>query len=181
MARARIIPPVEVGGRRLHSRGAGTRYHPCVASLVYLDLCCLKRSFDDQRSARIQVETAAVAELVARAERGEIRMVRSPAHTFENDRNPREDRRLATASWLDGASVGVALTEGAAARARELKELGFSPLDALHAAFAEASGAAWLATTDDRMIALGQRHASRLRVKVANPTNLLQELTTGEP
>ena len=50
-------------------------------------------------------------------------MVRSPAHTFENDRNPREDRRLATASWLNGASVEVALTEGATSRARELKEL----------------------------------------------------------
>lgn len=168
------------GGAR-HSRGAGTRYHPFVASLVYLDVCCLKRPFDDQRSARIQVETAAVAELVARAERGEIRMVRSPAHTFENDRNPREDRRLATASWLNGASVDVALTEGATARARELQGLGFTPLDALHAAFAEASGAAWLATTDDQMIALGQRHAARLRVKVANPTHLLLELTEGVP
>ena len=170
-----------MSGSGAHSRSSGTRYHPFVASLVYLDVCCLKRPFDDQRSGRIQVETAAVAELVARAERGEIRMVRSPAHTFENDRNPREDRRLATASWLNGASVEVALTEGATSRARELKELGFTPLDALHTAFAEDSGAAWLATTDDRMIALGQRHAARLRVKVANPTHLLQELTTGKP
>jgi hypothetical protein len=158
-----------------------TRYHELVASLVYLDLCCLKRPFDDQRSARVQLETAAVADLIARAERGEIRLVRSPAHTFENDRNPREDRRLATAAWLDGASVEVALTEGAAARARELGDLGFAPLDALHAAFAEASGAVWLATTDDRMIALGQRHAARLKVKVANPTQFLQQPSRGEP
>jgi predicted nucleic acid-binding protein len=152
-----------------------------VASIVYLDVCCLKRPFDDQRSARVRVETAAVAELVARAERGEIRTVRSPAHTFENDRNPREDRRLATASWLNGASLDVALTDGATARGREINELGFTPLDALHVAFAEASGAAWLATTDDRMIALGQTHSARLRVKVANPTDLLQELARGEP
>ena len=98
-----------------------------MASIVYLDVCCLKRPFDDQRSARIQVETAAVAALIARAEGGAIRLVRSPAH-----------------------------------------------------AFAEESGAVWLATTDDRMITLGQRHAARLRVKVANPTRLLQELTGGE-
>jgi hypothetical protein len=39
-----------------------------VTAIVYLDVCCLKRPFDDQRSARVQVETAAVAELVARAE-----------------------------------------------------------------------------------------------------------------
>jgi predicted nucleic acid-binding protein len=152
-----------------------------MAAIVYLDICCLKRPFDDQRSARVEVETAAVAELVARAERGEIHTVRSPAHTFENDRNPREDRRLATAAWLKGASVEVGVTESATTRARELKELGFTPLDALHAAFAEAAGASWLATTDDRLIALGQRHEARLRVKVANPTHLLQELTRGEP
>ena len=152
-----------------------------MASLVYLDICCLKRPFDDQRSARVQLETAAVADLIARAERGEIRLVRSPAHTFENDRNPREDRRLATASWLNGAGVEVALTEDAAGRARELEDLGFTPLDALHAALAEASGTAWLATTDDGMIALGQRHAAKLRVQIRNPTDLLQELTRGAP
>ena len=148
---------------------------------MYLDLCCLKRPFDDQRAARIQAETAAVAALIARAEGGAIRLVRSPAHTFENDRNPREDRRLATASWLNGAGVEVFLTETTVARARELQGLGFAPLDALHTAFAEESGAAWLATTDDGMIMLGQRHAARLRVKVANPTRLLQELAGGEP
>jgi hypothetical protein len=148
---------------------------------VYLDVCCLKRPFDDQRSERVQVETAAVAELMARAERGEIRLVRSPAHTFENDRNPREDRRLATASWLNGASLDVALTDGSTTRARELKELGFTALDSLHIAFAEASGAGWLGTTDDRMITLAQRQSANLRVKVVNPTHLLQELTRGEP
>jgi len=30
-----------------------------VSEVVYLDLCCLKRPFDDQRSAQIQLETAA--------------------------------------------------------------------------------------------------------------------------
>jgi hypothetical protein len=152
-----------------------------VGPLVYLDICCLKRPFDDQRSTRVQVETAAVADLIGRAERGEIRLVRSPAHTFENDRNPREDRRLATASWLEGASEEVPLTEGVSARARELNDLGFAPLDALHTALAEESGALWLATTDDRMLGLAHRHAAKLRVKVANPTRLLQDLTRGEP
>jgi len=162
-------------------RGAATRYHRIVASLVYLDICCLKRPFDDQRSARVQVETAAVADLIARAERGEIRLVRSPAHTFENDHNPREDRRLATQSWLNGAGVTVDLTDDITARAHELKDHGFTPLDALHAAFAEAAGAVWLATTDDRMLSLAQRPATRLRVRIANPTDVLEAITKREP
>jgi hypothetical protein len=36
-----------------------------VAVLVYLDFCCLKRPFDDQRSPRIQLETTAIAALIA--------------------------------------------------------------------------------------------------------------------
>jgi predicted nucleic acid-binding protein len=168
---------------RLRASGAAgapqTRYHGFVA-LLYLDVCCLKRPFDDQRSARIQAETAAIAALISRAESGELKLVKSPAHTYENDRNPREDRRLATAAWLNGARVEVVLSAGAAARARELQDLGFAPLDALHAAFAEESGADWLATTDDGMVALAREHAKRLRVKMANPIQVLSELTGGE-
>jgi PIN domain-containing protein len=162
-------------------RGAPPRYDRIVSSIIYLDVCCLKRPFDDRRATRVQLETAAGAALIERAERGELRLVRSPAHTFENDRNPREDRRLATASWLNGARVEAALTESAAARARELGGLGFSPLDALHTAFAEEAGAALLATTDDGLIALGQRHREKLRVSITNPTHLLQRLAGGEP
>ena len=150
-----------------------------MSSIVYLDVCCLKRPFDDQRATRVQLETAAVAALIERAEREEIRFVRSPAHTFENDRNPREDRRLATASWLNGARVEVALTESATARARELGRLGFAPLDALHIAFAEEAGADSLATTDDVLLALGQRHREKLHVSITNPTHLLQKLAGG--
>jgi hypothetical protein len=67
-----------------------------VSEIVYLDVCCFKRAFDDQRSTRVQLETAAIAALISYAERERIRLVRSPARVFENDRNPREDRRLAT-------------------------------------------------------------------------------------
>lgn len=148
--------------------------------LVYLDICCLKRPFDDQRSTRVQLETTAIAALVEQAEGGAIRLIRSPAHVFENDRNPREDRRLATALWLDGAHVDVGLTEQAASRARRLVDLGFGALDALHASFAEEAGAAWLATTDDRLIALGERHRETLKVRIVNPTLLLEELRRGE-
>lgn len=148
---------------------------------MYLDVCCLKRPFDDQRSSRVQLETLAVAVLIERAERGVIRLVKSPAHVFENDRNPREDRRLATALWLDGAHVEVALTDKVAARARELVEVGFSVLDALHTAFAEGAGATWLATTDDRFVSLGRKHRDTLALQITNPSVLVERLREGEP
>jgi predicted nucleic acid-binding protein len=146
-----------------------------------LDVCCLKRPFDDQRKTRVQLETAAIAALIARAEREAIRLVRSPAHTLENDRNPREDRRLAAAIWLKAARVVVSFSEKAALRARELLDRGFGPLDALHTAFAEEAGARWLVTTDDRLIALGARHRATLRVEIANPVRLVESVSGEEP
>lgn len=58
---------------------------------VYLDLCSLKRPFDDQRQPRVRDEAVAVGMIIARAEAGEIALIRSPAHIVENDANPRED------------------------------------------------------------------------------------------
>ncbi len=49
----------------------------------------------------------AVASILDRVEQGELALVRSPAHDLENSRYPREDRRLAAAAWLDGASIDL--------------------------------------------------------------------------
>ena len=137
--------------------------------VLYLDICCLKRPFDDQSDARIRAEAAAVADLFERAQAGGIRLVRSPAHRVENDANPREDRRLATALWLDGFARDVQLTPDVEARARTLEGLGFSPLDALHISFAEQAQAAAFVTCDDRLVAKGARHAAELKTRVLSP------------
>lgn len=142
---------------------------------LYLDLCCLKRPFDDQRSARVRHEAFAVASLLDRAEAGRIELVRSPALRLENDANGREDRRLAAALWLDGATVDAKLSDEVESRARSLVALGFGALDALHVALAEAAGAKWLATCDDRLLALARRYAADLRVMVADPRQVQAE------
>jgi len=146
------------------------------AHLMYLDVCCLKRPFDDQRQERIRHEATAVATIIGLAEQGKVTLIRSGAHTFENGRNPREDRRLAAALWLDSASVEVPLSSAVEGRARALGEVGFRAMDALHIAFAEAAGARWLVTTDDRMLAIASRSRSELTVRVVNPRTLLAHL-----
>jgi predicted nucleic acid-binding protein len=142
---------------------------------AYLDLCSLKRPFDDQRQPRVRAEASAVAQLIARAEAGEIALVRSPAHLVENDANPREDRRLATALWIDGAAVAVALDGEVESRAAALVELGFGPLDALHLAFAERAGARWFVTCDDRLTKLAARFSGSLRTTVVLPPAIAWE------
>jgi hypothetical protein len=140
-----------------------------VSDIGYLDVCCFKRPFDDATQDRVRREAGAVAGILEAAARGGLRLVRSPAHDVENDRNPREDRRLATRLWLATAGVQVGASRQSASRAHELAALGFSPLDALHLAFAEASDAAWFATTDDRLLTRARVHRQLLRVRVLTP------------
>jgi predicted nucleic acid-binding protein len=114
----------------------------------------------------------AVAAIVARAEAGEIALIRSPAHLVENDANPREDRRLAAALWIDGAGVDVPLDADIEPRAGELAALGFGPLDALHLAFAERAEAGWFVTCDDKLLKLAGRLGDALRTFVIAPPAL---------
>jgi len=135
---------------------------------VYLDMCSLKRPFDDQRQPRVREKAAAVAGIVARAEAGEIALVRSPAHLVEHDANPREDRRLAAARWIDGAGIDVPMDDGVEIRARDPVALGFAPLDALHVAFAERAGARWFVTCDDQLLKLAGRLGDRIGILVVD-------------
>lgn len=139
---------------------------------VYLDVCSLKRPFDDQRQPRVREEATAVAIIVARAEAGELALVRSPAHMVENDANPREDRRLAAALWIDSAAVDAPLDAQVEERAREIVALGFRPLDALHLAFAERADARWFVTCDDTVLRLAERVRTALRIQVVTPPTL---------
>jgi len=143
-----------------------------VTEIAYLDLCCFKRPFDDATIERIRREAEAVAAIFDMAQTGTVHLVRSPAHDYENERNPREDRRLATRLWLDTATVSVAASQAATDRARALAALGFGPLDALHLAFAEASAARWFVTTDDRLLKVATRHREQLRVEVMLPEQI---------
>lgn len=140
-----------------------------MSELLYLDVCCFKRPFDDAAAQRVRREAEAVAVILDAARAGAFALVRSPAHDFENERNPREDRRLATRLWLDAATAPVSATAAAAARARELATLGFGPLDALHLAFAEQSAARWFVTTDDRLLKRAVTLRERLHVEVVRP------------
>jgi predicted nucleic acid-binding protein len=152
-----------------------------VGDIVYLDICCFKRPFDDATQERVRREAEEVAAALDAATSGRIRLVRSPAHDFENDRNPREDRRVATLLWLDAAALRVPASREATERARALTARGFAPLDALHLAFAEASAARWFVTTDDRLLTRARVETDCLHVQVIGPDQLPLTDQEGEP
>ena len=147
-----------------------------MSEIVYLDVCCFKRPFDDAAVERVRKEAEAVAAILDAVRAGAFVLVRSPAHDFENERNPREDRRLATRLWLDAATASVTATVAVAARARELAVLGFGALDALHLACAEQSAARWFVTTDDRLLKRATAERERLQVEVIRPDQIPIEM-----
>ena len=138
-------------------------------------MCCLKRPFDDQRQERIRREAEAVASILEQVENGTTIIVRSPALAIENAANPREDRRLAAALWLQKAVLTVPHSAKIAKRARELNALGFQVLDGLRLAYAEASESRWFVTCDDDLRRKAAAMQDLLTVSVIDPCSFAQE------
>ena len=101
-------------------------------------------------------------------EAGEAELVSSPIHTLENRRSPLSVRRLWVDRCLRLATHTVPLTGTIRTRAHELANTGQKPLDALHLACAEAAGADWFLTCDDRLI---KRYVGPLTVQT--PPNFI--------
>lgn len=143
---------------------------------AYLDICALKRPFDDQTQPRIRLEANAVLELLA-APPERVSLFHSPAHDVENTQNPLPWRAQRVAAWLDiTAPLLDAKSDDVVQRTGELMALGFRNFDAFHVACAEFGRADVFATTDDRLLALGSRHATVLHVRVVDVITLAREV-----
>lgn len=144
--------------------------------LIYCDVCCLNRPFDDQTQERIRLEAEAVLLILARCQSRRWQLLGSEAIAFEISRIPDEERKLQVSQLSSLAASGVKLTKPIKGRAQELEALGFKALDALHVACAEARKADVLLTTDDRFLQTAQRYANLLKVRVENPVVWLMEV-----
>ena len=71
---------------------------------AYLDICALKRPFDDHSQPRIRLEANAVLELLA-APPERVTFVHSRAHDAENSHNPMPWRAGRVAAWLESATT----------------------------------------------------------------------------
>src|SRR5437763_487980 len=122
---------------------------------VYLDLCCLKRPFDDQSQPRIHLESEAVLALLG-APAEKVEFLRAAALDLENEQNPLVQRAARVQSWLRELPFLDAPAASLATRTTELIDLGFKSFDALHVASAELLVADALSTCDDRFLAAAQ-------------------------
>ena len=137
--------------------------------LIYLDVCCLNRPFDDQTQERIRLEAEAVLLILARCQSGEWQLLSSEIVDWEISRIPDEERREKVSFLASLAVTEVSVTEKIECRAKELGQLGFKAYDALHLACAEEGKAQVFLTTDDRLLRKAKRYRSLLHVRVESP------------
>ncbi len=142
---------------------------------LYLDLCALKRPFDDQSLERVTLETQALFSIVGRIDDRRDTMVWSTALTLENDADPDDERRLEVAKYAARADDVVAVTSTVESRIRTLVADGLGTLDAAHLAFAEAAGCEVLVTCDDRFAHRARRTSTLIRV--LTPIEYMSEIS----
>ena len=134
-----------------------------------MDMCALKRPFDDQSNARIALETTAVLSIPREVAEGRAEAVRSSAHQTENSHNPDERRSRAVALWLETLNSLEETPPAISLRTSALHESGPGPIDAFHLAWAEYLKADVLVTTDDEFRTRASRPGLKSSVRVLDP------------
>lgn len=145
--------------------------------LIYLDVCCLNRPFDDQSQERIHLESESTLAILARCSPREWQLLGSEAIDLEIAQISDPDRKQQVLLLISIAKVKIVVTEQIEARAVNLMQLGFKDLDALHLACAEAGNANVFLTTDDRLQRLAVKQRNLLKVEAENPVTWLLKVT----
>ena len=142
---------------------------------IYLDTCSLQRPLDSKTQIRIALEAEAILGVIALCEAGDIELISSEVLVFEVERNPRMERKEYALAVLSKAKSFIVLDEHIESRAREFNRLGMKPLDALHLASAEAAGADYFCTCDDRFLKRAKA-VQDLKTRVVSPIALIGEM-----
>jgi predicted nucleic acid-binding protein len=141
--------------------------------LIYLDVNCFHRPFNDQTQDRIRRETEAVVGVLRRIVDGLDELIWSSAITLELSAHPEPAIRAELNSWAQHCQSDLKPTAAIRNRAEELNSLGLKPLDAAHVAFAEAAGCSVFLTCDDRLLRAARR--LNVSVRVLNPVEYVEE------
>lgn len=128
-----------------------------VSRRVYLDVCALCRPFDDQRQARIRLETTSVELILAHVRRKKIELIVSPIHDAEIEATAdREERSQLTFLLKQLGFRPVFDLPAAQQRAGHLTAQGMGIADAAHLVLAEQAQAEFV-TVDDRLLKMCRR------------------------
>lgn len=79
--------------------------------LIYLDICCFNRPFDQQTQTLVRLQTEAKLAVQRGVRDGQLGLVWSAVLKLENVGNPDAERAEAIALWRDLAGVDVPTTQ----------------------------------------------------------------------
>ncbi len=127
--------------------------------LIYLDLCCFNRPFDDQSQSRIRLETEAKLIIQQHIRDGRHQLIWSHILQYENSLNPFIDRRNSISEWRKYSAISVTHSDRLLYISQDLMRLGIKEYDALHVAAAITANAELFITTDDRLAKKLKTHA----------------------
>jgi len=142
-------------------------------TLIYLDVCCFNRPFDDQSQLLIRLQTEAKLYIQDAIKQGAYALAWSAILDLENNANPDVERRATILGWKSLAMIDIETSPGVETVADELVGLGIKPMDALHLASAIEAGAAWFLTTDHALL---RKMKNESRLIVADPIDFIQML-----
>jgi len=143
--------------------------------LIYLDTCSIQRPFDDQSQIRIALESEAVLRAIQLVEQGDLDLLSSETLLIETDQNPHARRRRFARGLLSLAARFVQTDSQIESRARQYKEAGIRPFDALHLASAVESGTDVFCSTDDQLLKRGSE-ADTESTRLLTPIELIEEV-----
>ena len=138
--------------------------------LVYMDLCCFNRPFDDQSQPRIYLETEAKLFIQRKIKDGEIELAWSYMLDYENSANPDIDARSSIYLWHAIAARTIIASATIVADASRFHEAGFGIKDSLHIACALECKADFFMTVDKGILA---RRTSVIDIKIINPVGFI--------
>ena len=145
--------------------------------LIYMDVCCLNRPFDDISQDRIYFEAEAVLSIIARC-KNDWKLISSNVINNELAKLPNTDKLNKVQDLYSIANEYVPLTRQAQALAKTYQYHGIKFIDSLHLAIAETALADIFLTTDDKFLRVAQ--TLPLHTKASNPVTWLMEVLDNE-
>ena len=144
--------------------------------LIYLDICCFNRPFDDQSDLIVRLQTEAKLHVQERIREGVLSLIWSAIMDVENSANPDVNRKVAIADWKQLGIVDVAVSKYVEEMAETLSRIGVKPMDALHVACAIEAHAECFLTTDNALL---RKMAKHDKIRVVDPVDFVRGLKDG--
>lgn len=142
--------------------------------LIYLDICCFNRPFDDQADLFVRLQTEAKLHVQDLIRKGELLLAWSAIMDIENLANPDINRKLLVADWGKLSSIDVNVSEKIEKLAESLALIGVKPMDALHVACAIEAKAEYFLTTDKALL---RKMIQDSRTQVVDPVDFIRILS----